>query len=520
MSAGLTPLDLERPPPFGVTRRLVALLGLAAVVAAWVQTGAATSDLAFERHRVEGVPIEVLAPREVAAPAPGVVVAHGFAGSGRLMRSTAVALASEGYVVAVPDLAGHGANRSALPTDDGAGVLAAEVGVAVDVLADHDDVDPQRLGALGHSMGAGAVMDAAIRDPARIGATVAVSPTDAPVTAEVPADLLLLAGEHEPRFVQQAEQLLERAGGVVALDDEGPARRMSVVPGVEHVTILFSATMQRAAVEWFDATLGEGGTDRSATDGQSADEPGANDEQEQASSVPRLGLWWLVHLLGVVAVWRAVAPLVVDRADVEVRRGRPLLGLLVGGAVALGVLTIVDAVVDLAGVGGMLVGPVLVLWLALTGAVWLRVGDRPSAPSSRELLWALVVVALLYAAVGALAPRVWSPVWPDIVRVGYVPAFALGALPFTLAFATSCHGRRGWRGVRWYLVVGVLTLALVWLAATMVPALSFVTLVLPLLPLGLGVAMLVWSPLQRPWAAAVATAVLVGWLSAVTLPLT
>ncbi|MFW5933500.1 MAG: hypothetical protein ACOCT8_02095, partial [Actinomycetota bacterium] len=264
----------------------------------------------------------------------------------------------------------------------------------------------------------------------------------------------------------------------------------------------------RAAVEWFDATLRD----------RSADDPDA-DRQEQPASVPPLGVWWIVHLVGVVAVWRAVAPLVVDRADVEVRRGRPLVGLAVGGAAALGVLTILDAVVDLTGSGGMLVGPVLVLWLAVTGAVWLRLGDRPRAPSSRELLWALLVVALLYAAVGALAPRVWSTVWPGLVRAGYVPAFALGSLPFTLAFAASCNGRRGWRGVRWYLGIALLALVLVWLAATVIPSLSFVTLVLPLLPLGLGTAMVVWSPLQRPWAAAISTAVLLGWLLAVTLPL-
>ncbi|MFW6010213.1 MAG: dienelactone hydrolase family protein, partial [Actinomycetota bacterium] len=155
MIVGLAPLDLDRPPRFSVARRLVALLGLAAVIAAWVQTGAATSDLGFEQQRVEGVPIEVLVPDAMTAPAPGVVVVHGLAGSGRLMRSTATALAAEGYVVAVPDLAGHGANRSPLPGDDEMAVLSAEVGVALDVLADRDDVDPERLGVLGHSMGAG-----------------------------------------------------------------------------------------------------------------------------------------------------------------------------------------------------------------------------------------------------------------------------------------------------------------------------------------------------------------------------
>ncbi len=496
-------LNLERPPRFSIWRRLVALIGIGFIALGWWQTGAATAELTVEVVDDQDVPMEVWLPDQVDAATPGVVVTHGFSGSRQLMRATVVALADAGYAVAVPDLSGHGASTAPLPRGDDAGpALAAEVAGALEVLEDQPQVDGERLGVLGHSMGSGAVMEAAIAEPGRVAATVAVSPTDADVSADRPPALLLLAGEREGRFVANAEDLLDRAGGPVPIGDDAPARALETIPGADHLTILFSATMHREAIDWFDATLG---ADRDA------DAPAPADA--------RLGLWWLLHLTGVLLVWRAIVPLLVDREDVRVRPGRPLLGLIAGAASALGVLAIAGAIVDLDGLGGMLVGPALAGWLLVTGAVWLRVGDRPAAPSGRELLWAVLVVGVLIAAVGLLAPRVWSPFWPSLVRVGYLPLFTVGILPFTLAFAASAQGRRGWRGLAWYLVVAAVVLAAASLTATAVPALGFVALVLPLLPLTLGLAMLVWVPLQRPWAAGLATAVLMAWLLAVTLPL-
>ena len=496
-------LDLERPPRFSIWRRLVALLGIGAIALGWLQTGAATAELSVEVVDDRDTVVEVWLPDGADVALPGVVVTHGFSGSRQLMRATAVALADAGYAVAVPDLAGHGASTATLPRgDDAAAVLASEVAFALEILEDQPQVDGDRLGVLGHSMGSGAVMEAGIAQPGRVAATVAVSPTDADVSEDRPLDLLLLAGEREARFLANAEDLLDRAGGPVAIGDDAPARALETVPGANHLTILFSATMHRETIAWFDATLG---ADRDA------DAPVPGDA--------RLGLWWLLHLAGVLLIWRAIAPLLVDREDVSVRSGRPLLGLIAGVATALGVLAITDAIVALDGLGGMLVGPPLVGWLLVTGVVWLRVGDRPAVPSGRELLWAVLVVGVLIAAIGLLAPRVWSPFWPSLVRVGYLPLFTVGILPFTLAFAASAQGRRGWRALGWYLVVAVVVLAAAALTATVVPALGFVALVLPLLPLLLGLAMLVWVPLQRPWAAGLATAVLLAWLLAVTLPL-
>jgi len=62
-------------------------------------------------------------------------------------------------------------------------------------------------------MGSGAVMSTGIRNPDRFAATVAVSPTGAAVTPQVPRNLQLQAGSWEAGFVTNAKRLLVAAGG-------------------------------------------------------------------------------------------------------------------------------------------------------------------------------------------------------------------------------------------------------------------------------------------------------------------
>ncbi len=81
---------------------------------------------------VGGVPLDEVHPADAAAGErrPGVVVAHGFAGSARLMAQFGDTLAARGYVVVLLDFSGHGTNTRPLPdgaasTDASAAVLAA-----------------------------------------------------------------------------------------------------------------------------------------------------------------------------------------------------------------------------------------------------------------------------------------------------------------------------------------------------------------------------------------------------------
>jgi len=493
----LAPLDLDRPARLGIPRRLVALLSVAAIAVAWWQVLAATSGVDLATVERDGVPIDLLVP-DGAEDVPGIVVAHGFSGSRQLMRSTALALAEAGFAVAVPDLAGHGANPRPLPTDEEADRLVRDVLTAADALSEHDGVGSGPVGVLGHSMGSGAAMAAGVRAPDRIAAVVAVSPTDAEVSSQVPNDLLLLAGEREPRFVTNARDLLERAGGTTT-GATLPRRDLAVIPGVEHVSILFSAAMYDRAANWFAESLGLATTPA----------PGG---------VPLIA-WWALHLVAVLALWRAVAPVVTDRTTVSRATGRGVLGAVAGAVAATTLLAILGAALELTGRGGMLVAPVLAVWLLLAGGVWLWVGPRPGLPAGRDLGWAAVLVVVLAAALAALGALVWLPALPGGTRAGWFALFAVLVLPWSVALTTTLQGRRGWRAVGWWTLLVVVTTGGFAAAAVAVPSLGFLLLLLPLIPVLLTVAVVAWLPVQRAWSGGIAVAVLLAWLLAILFPL-
>jgi pimeloyl-ACP methyl ester carboxylesterase len=500
--AGTGGLSLERPPRFGVGRRLVAAAGVVALLLAWWQLRTATADVEVALVVAGDTPVTVLAPTGSGSPAPGVVVAHGFAGSSELMRAFALAFVDAGYAVALPDLAGHG--RSSVPLGDPrAGDLADGVLSAADVLAARDDVDASRLVLVGHSMGSGAVLDAGLRGRADIAGVVAVSPTDAAVDGSAPPDLLLLAGSGEPRFVANAEDLLDRAGGAGGSPGSGDARAFEEIAGVEHVSILFSPEAHTAAVDWADAVTGR------------------QSDPERAGA-PSVLLWWAVGLVGVLAAWRAVVPLLRTSERLELRRGRPIVGLLLGSVVATLGSSAVDAILDLDAPGGMAVAPVLVVWFLLAGAVWLAVGTRPAPADVRDPVWAVLLLVVLVVGFGWLASSAWLPFVPISPprRAAYVLPFLLALLPWTLAFATALQDRHGPRVFGWWLLVSTVLLLTLGATSSVVAGLGFLALVLPLLPLVLGLTVLVTHPVQRPWAAGLATAAFLAWLLAVLFPLT
>jgi hypothetical protein len=221
---------------------LAGVLLLAAGVFGLIVAG---RDLRSESVRVGGVPVEIVRTAGGAAQRPVVVVAHGYAGSGRLMRPFADTLARRGYVVALPDVAGHAGNTR--PFTD---VTEAERDLAAVVryVRDRPDVDPGRVALLGHSMGAAAVVRAGAADQ-RIAATVAISLGDGEAAALRPGPrrLLLMAGGLEPAG------LTPIADEAVAGTDDGRTVR---VPYVEHVGVLYADRTHREAAQWLDDALG------------------------------------------------------------------------------------------------------------------------------------------------------------------------------------------------------------------------------------------------------------------------
>ncbi len=196
-----------KPVNLNYKRLGLLILAILLVVSSWVGIAIARSRLDMRSFQKEGIPLLYLAPQGANA-VPGVLVAHGFAGSKQLMLGYGHVLAHAGYAVMLWDFDGHGANGTRLQRYE----LQQNLDVALQALLEQPQVDSGRLALLGHSMGSGIVMNAGIRERDRFAATVAVSPTGANVNPQTPRNLQLQAGSGEGGFVSNAERLLAQAG--------------------------------------------------------------------------------------------------------------------------------------------------------------------------------------------------------------------------------------------------------------------------------------------------------------------
>ncbi|MBE1491856.1 alpha/beta hydrolase [Plantactinospora soyae] len=221
------------------------LLGVLLLVAGALGIWSAGRDLRSASVHVADVPVEIVRPVGGGTGRPAVVVAHGYAGSGRLMRPFADTLVRRGYVVALPDLAGHAANTRPMTGPD---EIDRQLAAVVRYVRSLPEVDPARVALLGHSMGAAAVVRVGAGDPL-IAATVAISLGDGTAAALQPGPrhLLLIVGALEPAGI--------RSVSAAALAGDTAGRRMVRVAFVEHVGVLYADRTHQEAARWLDDAL-------------------------------------------------------------------------------------------------------------------------------------------------------------------------------------------------------------------------------------------------------------------------
>lgn len=479
----------------------VIALAVALILVAWQQVLAAGQGLvARDMEGAGGTPLRYLAP-EGASGAPGVIVAHGFAGSKQFMYGFGYGLARAGYGVMLLDFDGHGAARERL--DPAGDALQRNLAAAYTLLVAQPEIDPARIALLGHSMGSGAVMTAAIDLSEQYEATVAVSPTGAAVTPDTPHNLLLMAGSLEPQFLGNARSLLAQAGGASDDVSGGVGRALVEVPNVEHITILFSRVAHQAALDWLNRVF-EG--------------PGAE------VAADRRMAWFGVHLGGWLLLWLALSPVFsagAEQAPPVVRR-RPWwswLGLPMGTVAAALLLFLAGRVIDVSRLGGLLVGGALGLWFLVLGVVWLLSGFRPPRPVVSEVLWGLLLFGLLWLAFGVMAQITWLPWLLIPERLARWPFVAAAVLPWLLAAALAQHRARPAARLGWWLLQSAVIVAGLGLTLILSPDLFFIFLLLPLFPLILGLVAIAGAALDRPWAAALGGALFWGWILVAVFPL-
>jgi pimeloyl-ACP methyl ester carboxylesterase len=474
----------------------VVVLAIIAILLSWWQVSAPQSGLSVRALTRDGVPLLYLV-RTDAARAPGVLVAHGFAGSKQVMLGYGYTLAHAGYAVMLWDFDGHAANPA--PLDRAAG-LQRNVDAALAVLLEQPEVDAARLALVGHSMGSGVAMNAGITAPERYAAVVAISPTGAEVTAEAPRNLLLQAGSWEGRFVANAESLLAAAGGPGADLAGGRARQLTVIPNVEHMSILFSPVSHRATLDWLNGTFGLI-TETSYTD--------------------RRMVWYLLHLLAWLGLTVAVGPAL--RSGVSAENHTPhwkrWLGLAAGPVVAVLGLAGLDRLLPVANLGGLAVGGAVALWLLIGGVVWLGFQRPLSRPAPGGIVLGLLLFTILSLAFGTMAQGVWVQWWLILPRLWRWPLLAVACVPWFLAAGHAQWGARPATRVLWWLAQSAVLVGGLFVTLLLVPSMGFLVLLMPLLPVLLGVFAVITAAFDRPWPYAVGTALFFGWVLAAVFTL-
>lgn len=463
---------------------LTTVLGIALVLAGGRVLLDARGDIVQESTVVDGVPVTLMTPPGD-APHPSAVVAHGFAGSRALMDGVGLALADAGFVVALLDFAGHGANEQPLVVAtegvQGEGQLTDELRVVAAWLAGRPGVGSSPPVLVGHSMGAGAVVAyGATAPPGTVAATVAISlpsadsvPGAAPAT---PANLLLLWGAAEPaRFGEAALTALTagypgaEAGTVYGDAAAGTARSAQEVAGAEHLSILWRGQTLSAVVDWSRAGVGL----------PPASSPPAPDLRMAATAA---------CALGTVLLLVPLATLTLGNRRWSPRRQVPwvaaLPAMLGGAAVAVFLGRFAD---DRSNAIPMALGSYLAVFFvaaaALSGSLGLALGrSRPGAIRDRTpILAALLLTAVMTLGLAVPGRLTWAPfsvtgdrTWLALLFIAIFGAWFA---------ADEVLVRRDSRWARVWLMAGsrVIIIGALLLAVAVADAPGFLTLLVPLM---------------------------------------
>ena len=456
------------PVPRLHARDLLGLAALVCILLAVARLEAARGAVEIRSLTIDRTPASVYALPD-APPGPVVVVAHGFAGSRQLMASFSLTLARAGYRVVAFDFEGHGRNPVPMSGDvtavDGTTqLLMDELGRVAEAALTLPGADG-RLAYLGHSMASDIVVRQAQRPPA-VDATVAVSMFSRAVTAEAPANLLVIVGAWEARLREAALEALHRTdpeagvGETVGDFAAGTARRVVLAPNVEHVGVLFSTRSQHAARSWLDTVF----------------------DRESAGPVADRGPWIALLLIAVVVLaWPLAGRLPEHPAPgpAPLSRGRLALAALGPALVAPLLLRPLET-----SVLPVLVADYLVLHFALQGALVLALLGRWGQLRGRfppaVLPVALAVAAFGIVLFGGLVDRYLASFVPHAGRIPIVVGLALGAVPWMLADALLTEGGRAPVG-RVLLVRGAMLGSLGLAVALDFEALFFLVIILPVI---------------------------------------
>ena len=480
------------------------LLGFILVALSIWQIYAAQDGLELINLHTSNPPVTIISPSN-AAPAsrPTVLIAHGFAGSSVLMRGFALTLAHAGYTTVSWDFDGHAGNPNPLSLSSESSDLLNDAESALAEAESTGLIDPQRIAILGHSMGSGVALSYGTSHP-KTDATIAISPVGQSVSPSLPHNLLLMAGSLERQFASSAEKLLATAGGQSTDFTSETARKLVIVPNVEHISILFSPYAHSTARSWLDQTFGA--------------QPGASNYTD------RRMLWLGLGITGFILLSKASVNSLPTTLPGNVKHSTKwhrLIALFIGSMAATGLLWLVSSSgVKLNQMLGLLVGGYLLIWFGIGGVISLLI-LRPHLyfPKIIEIIKGLFAFAALWLGVGLLGNFVWLP-WlliPNRLWL-WVPGSII-IFPWFFAVGEASKQATKSEQISWWLDQSVVILAALYLALTINPELGFLFIILPLIPVILGLHMLAISSKHGTWSFALSGAMFTAWVLLAVFPL-
>lgn len=442
--------------------------------------------------------------------APVVVIAHGFAGSRQLMLGFAQILAQEGYITVSYDLQGHGRNQVPMSGDvasvDGTTrLLVEELGRVVDAGLALPGADG-RLALLGHSMASDIIVRHAIADD-RVDGVIAVSLFSTEVTADAPANLLIINGAWEDRLAAEALRVLQLtepgAGFAQTLGDpaEGTGRRAVLAPSVEHVGVLYAPISMVESRDWLNAVF----------------------DRQIGTPIAARGGWIALLILSVTALaWplaRLARPL---RATAPPQR-LPNRAFWAATLVPTIVTPLALFPFDI-GFLPVLVADYLAVHFALFGLISLAFLARAGAlcRDGTGALLALPVAVFCIGIFGGMLEIYVVSFFAVNARIWIILAIAAGAVPFMLAdtYLTEAGRAPLWR----VLVVRANALISLGIATALnMDGLFFLLLILPIILLFFTLfgtlGGWIGRATHRPMASGIGLGVFLGWALGMTFPL-
>ena len=499
-------------------RFLVGLLATVAILIGLFELHEDSRDLNVTRTVVGETPVTVFR-RQSAAPAPVIMIAHGFAGSQQLMQPFAETLARNGYIAVTFDFLGHGRNPAPMHGDinEGLTITAALLEQLTDIAASARKLPGSdgRLAVLGHSMASDIVVRFAQAHP-DVEATVAVSVFSPVVTPASPRNLLVIVGALEPAMLRnEGLRIVSLTAGGTAIPGEtygqfsdGTARKLVLARGVEHIGVLYSHDSMVEAVQWMNAAFG--------------DRP----YEEVASR----GRWLALVFAGIVALaW----PLSALLPAVSPSPAGASLGwkALMTGALLPAIVTPLLLWKMPTDFLPILLGDYLMLHFLLYGAlssailVYLRRGHSPAVANvawTRVAIAAAAVSAYNVLAFGLPIDAYVFSFLPIPARLPLIVAIACGTLPYFIADEWLTSGRDSRIGA--YALTKFCFLLSLAIAVALNPMkLFFLVIIVPailLLFLAFGlISRWSYAATHHPLPGALANATLFAWAIAVTFPM-